>query len=93
MIRRVRGGRWLDRSAKSDRDRPGSDKAVPWTKPQDLPFDSQQPTKGLVGPYPGGFWAAFCDGHAQWIALPEEADKVKALMTRNGREQTPPGDG
>jgi hypothetical protein len=60
--------------------------AVIWTKPDDLAFDPQQPDKGLGGPVPGGFLAAFCDGSVQFLKLPEDPQNLRALFTRNGGE-------
>ena len=60
--------------------------AVVWTKPEDLTFDSDNPTKGLGGLYEGGFWVAFCDGSTLFIRLPMDATKLRALFTRNGGE-------
>src|SRR5205823_3555971 len=35
---------------------------VPWTKPEDLPFDSEKPLPKLGGEFPNILNAAFCDG-------------------------------
>jgi hypothetical protein len=60
--------------------------SVIWTKPEDLPFDSQQPERGLGGPQPGGFAAAICDGSVLFIKLPEDAAKLRARFTVAGQE-------
>lgn len=60
--------------------------AVIWTKPDDLPFDPKQPERGLGGPYPGGFLAGICDGSVMFIKLPRDADKLRAVFTRDGGE-------
>jgi prepilin-type processing-associated H-X9-DG protein len=64
--------------------------AVPWTKPEDLPFDLQQPAKGLGGLYEGGFNALFGDGHVQFLALPRPAEQLRALFTPRGGERVNP---
>src|SRR5262249_38606762 len=35
---------------------------VPWTKPEDLPYDENRPLPRLVGPFPNGFFAVMADG-------------------------------
>ena len=45
-----------------------ADKAVEWTKPDDLQFDAKNPTAGLGHLRPGGWMAAFFDGHVQFIS-------------------------
>lgn len=61
-------------------------KAVPWTKPDDLPFDEKNPKAGLTGLRPGGFIASFCDGHNQFIRDSIRPETLKALFTRDGEE-------
>jgi len=41
--------------------------AVPWTKPEDLPFSPSGPLPGLGGEYDYGFHAAFVDGSVRFI--------------------------
>jgi hypothetical protein len=59
--------------------------AVPWTKPEDLPFDATKPLPKMGGHFPGGFLALFADGHVSF--LPQKIDPVilKRLITRNER--------
>jgi hypothetical protein len=46
-----------------------SDKrAVIWTKPDDFEFNDKNPLDGLLGLWPGGFQAAFCDGSVRFIS-------------------------
>ena len=47
----------------------GDEKAVIWTKPEEFVPEEKDPLKGLKGPFPGGFSAAFLDGHVQFIRL------------------------
>ena len=42
--------------------------AVEWTKPGDWTPDAKEPAKALVGHYPEGFIAAFCDGSVRLLA-------------------------
>jgi prepilin-type processing-associated H-X9-DG protein len=62
------------------------DRAVIWTKPEDLKIDPNDPLAGLVGHHPGGFNIAFADGSVHF--LPQTIDKknLYALFTRNGAE-------
>jgi prepilin-type processing-associated H-X9-DG protein len=61
-------------------------KAVIWTKPDDFEYDQKNPVAGLTGLRRGGFNAAFCDGHVRFISQAIDADTLKALFTRDGRE-------
>ncbi len=44
------------------------DRAVVWTKPEDIDFNPQRPLEGLGKAHPGGFVAALCDGSARFIS-------------------------
>ena len=68
-----------------------ADRAVVWTKPDELVFDLKNPLAGLTGLRPGAFLAAFADGHVQAIKDTVAADVLKALFTRAGSEPIPPG--
>jgi hypothetical protein len=66
------------------------DKVVPWTKPQDLPFDADKPFAGLgTDRRPGKmFGAAFLDGQFEMLSpddVPPEA--VKAMATANAGDR------
>jgi Protein of unknown function (DUF1559) len=63
-----------------------ADRAVEWTKPQDLDFDDERPLAGLGGLRPGGFSALFCDGSVRFIANGTDAGVFNALVTYAGRE-------
>jgi hypothetical protein len=58
--------------------------AVVWTKPDDLPFDPQEPKKGIGSLYERGFAAAFCDGSVRFIRKSIDPKTLKALFTRAG---------
>ncbi len=65
--------------------------AVPWTKPEDLPFDPEKPLPKLGGEFPDLFLAAFCDGSVHVIEKKKIDDKLlRALITRNGGENVSP---
>jgi hypothetical protein len=59
---------------------------VPWTKPQDLPFDPKKPLPKLFGVYPQGFNAAFCDGSVHFIKDKINPQTLRFLITRDGGE-------
>jgi hypothetical protein len=66
--------------------------AVPWTKPDDFVPDLENPSRGLVGSWPGVFLAAFADGHVQSISFGIDPKTLKALFTRDGGEAIGPMD-
>jgi hypothetical protein len=58
-------------------------KAVIWTKPDDLEFNEKNPLDGLVGLWPGGFLAAFCDGSVRFISRSVDPTVLSNLFIRN----------
>jgi len=64
------------------------DRAVPWTKPADHPFNPEQPLDGLGTPRrPDGlFLAAFFDGSVQAIMPDVDQGTFRALVTPAGGE-------
>jgi hypothetical protein len=60
--------------------------AVPWTKPEELPFDAKKdlPKLGLKGAEK--FNAVFADGAIHVLSKKIDKDTLKALITRNGGE-------
>jgi prepilin-type processing-associated H-X9-DG protein len=64
---------------------------VPWTKPEDLPFNPNGPVPPLSDQFRSGANVAYADGSVKPLPrdLPQTA--LKALITRNGGESvTPP---
>jgi uncharacterized protein (TIGR03067 family) len=59
--------------------------AVPWTKPDDIPFDPQQLPK-LGGMFPNRFFVAFADGSVRPVRSDLPADLLRALVTPAGNE-------
>jgi hypothetical protein len=62
--------------------------AVPWTKPDDVPFDPD-PTKPLPkvgGRFRGGFNAALCDGSVRFLRKTISDLTLRAAITRDGGE-------
>jgi hypothetical protein len=62
----------------------GAEKAVPWTKPEDLPFIPEKPRKVLGKVSPNGFLAAFFDGSVRRLKVDNKT--LKALITPDGSE-------
>jgi serine/threonine protein kinase/phage FluMu protein Com len=61
-------------------------KAVPWTKPADLPYDPGEPLPTLGGHFPEGFNAAMADGSVRLIKNSVAQSTLRAAITRNGGE-------
>ena len=60
--------------------------AVPWTKPEELPFDPKKNMGALLGQVGGVFQAAFADGSVRNYPKLPNAKTIQALITRNGGE-------
>jgi hypothetical protein len=67
-------------------------KAVPWTKPEDLPYHPAKPLPKLGGHTPGGFSAAFCDGSVHVLGQNIKELVLRSLITRNGGEVIDPNE-
>jgi RNA polymerase sigma factor (sigma-70 family) len=59
---------------------------VPWTKPEDLPFDMDRPLPKLGGLFEGGCHVLMADGSALFVGRTIDAETLRALITRNGGE-------
>jgi prepilin-type processing-associated H-X9-DG protein len=68
-----------------------AEQAVEWTKPDDCEFDPDNPSAGLGKLRPGGWNAAFADGHVQFISNSIDPQTLKALFTATGGEAIAPG--
>ena len=65
-----------------------ADRAVSWTKPDDLPFDPAAPPSlfGAASNHPGGFNVLFADGSVRFIKTSISVQTFRALITRAGGE-------
>lgn len=59
---------------------------IPWTMPEDVPYDPQKPFPQLGGFDEAGYHVAFVDGSVRFL---EEVDEqtLRALISRSGRER------
>src|SRR5262249_2598607 len=55
---------------------------VPWTKPDDIPFDFNGPAPALGTHYRGGCNAALADGSVHFLSPSLSSTTLKALITR-----------
>jgi beta-lactamase regulating signal transducer with metallopeptidase domain len=63
---------------------------TPWTKPEDIPFDTDGQLPKLGGFAPEGFSAAFGDGSVRFISAAIDSKVLKALFTAAGAEPVSP---
>ena len=61
-------------------------RAIPWTQPDDPPFDRDGPLPQFGSGHPGGFHVIFADGSARFIKSSIESQILKSLLTRDGGE-------
>jgi prepilin-type processing-associated H-X9-DG protein len=59
---------------------------IPWTKPEDIPFDPGGPMPDPGGYDPEAFNALFADGSVRSISKTIQPHILKALLTRAGGE-------
>jgi prepilin-type processing-associated H-X9-DG protein len=60
--------------------------AVPWTKPDDIPYDPKKPLPKLGGLFKEGFNVAMCDGSVRMIGRKAKEKALRALITPSGGE-------
>jgi RNA polymerase sigma factor (sigma-70 family) len=60
--------------------------AVPWTKPEDLPFSPKGKLPALGGAFEDVIHAAFADGHVCTLKRNFDPTAMRAAITRNGGE-------
>jgi prepilin-type processing-associated H-X9-DG protein len=65
-----------------------TNRAVPWTEPDDLFFADGQPMPQFGSRHTGGFHAAFGDGSVRFLKFTLESQVLRALITRDGAEVT-----
>jgi hypothetical protein len=58
-------------------------KTVPWTKPEDIPYDAGKPLPKLGLPGVRGFLASMCDGSVRFISDKVSEKTLRNAITRN----------
>ena len=61
-------------------------RAIPWTKPEDIPYEAAKPLSELGGYFPGGFDVGFGDGSVRFIKSSINEAVLRALITKAGGE-------
>jgi hypothetical protein len=61
--------------------------AVPWTKPEELPYTPGEPLPALGGIFRHDFYAAFADGSIQRVLKTASEATLRALITRNAGDK------
>jgi prepilin-type processing-associated H-X9-DG protein len=61
-------------------------KGVPWTKPDDIPFDPKANPVALLHMEENGCNVAFADGSVRFLAKTIDATVLKAMITKAGGE-------
>ena len=64
-------------------------KGVPWTKPEDLPVNSDKLTSKLGGGVEGKFMAAMCDGSVHFFPLTMKEETLRIWAMRNSGQVRP----
>ena len=59
-----------------------SKREVPWTKPEDIPFDPEAPVPQVGGWYAKGFNGAMCDGSVRFFSGDLDERTIKNLIMR-----------
>ncbi len=60
--------------------------AVPWTKPEDLVYDTKKPLPKLGTIFPAGTNVLFCDGSVRFLSRTVSEKVLRALITPRGGE-------
>ena len=81
----------LPRTALSRADQPpyaqaDDDRAVVWSKPEDITINPRNPAHGLLGHYGDGFQAALAAGSVTFVKKGKDPAMLWALFTRAGGE-------
>jgi hypothetical protein len=59
---------------------------IPWTKPEDIPYDPDKPLPKLGGYFEDGFHVALADGSVRFLPSTVSEKILRALITRAGGE-------
>jgi hypothetical protein len=67
-----------------------AERAIPWTCPDDLPFDRRNPIAGLGNQRQGAFYAAFADAEVRLVPLGTGPRRLRSMMEGHDLSQLPP---
>ena len=59
---------------------------IPWTKPEDIQYNSKEALPPLGGFFSDGFNVGFLDAHASFVPYDIDEAVLRALFTKAGRE-------
>ena len=59
---------------------------IPWTKPEDIPYDPQRVLPELGSKTTNGFDTLFADGSVRFIIKTVDPSVLRALITKDGGE-------
>jgi hypothetical protein len=62
---------------------------IPWTKPEDIPYDAEKPVPQLGGFFPGVFNAVLCDCSVHTFRLDLPQDILRLLIDKDDRKPVP----
>ena len=60
---------------------------VPWTKPEELPYDPEGPLPSLRGLFNDGFRACMADASRRFVKYDVREETLWAAITRNGEKE------
>ncbi len=59
---------------------------VPWTKPEDTPYDAAEPLPDLTGPYADGLFVGLADASVRFVRTTVSEQTMRAAITPAGGE-------
>ncbi len=65
-------------------------RSIPWTKPEDIPYDKDQPLPELGGIFEGIFNVALADVSVRFLPKSLDEKTLRAMITRSGGESVNP---
>lgn len=63
---------------------------IPWTKPEDVPYDPAKPLPDLGGYFDNGFHAGFADGTVKLVLADNDEQTIRHLLTINDGQRVEP---
>ena len=61
-------------------------RSIPWTKPEDIPYDTAKPLPALGGFFEGGFHVVMADGSVHFLPSTVSEKVLRALISKDGGE-------